>query len=139
MIKSLKEKTNHFWDMRLIRFLIMGGVNTIFGYSMYSLFMILNFHYSVSLFIALILGIIFNFFTTGRIVFKNSSNHLIFQFFIVYGITYLINLGALRVFEYFNFNMFWAQLIMTLPIAFLGYYLNKKFVFRITKENDDPT
>lgn len=139
MIKSLKEKINYFWDIRLIRFLIMGGVNTIFGYSIYSLFMILNFHYSVSLFTALILGVIFNFFTTGRIVFENSSNHLILQFFVVYGFTYIINLGALRVFEYFNFNMFWAQLIMILPIAFLGYYLNKKFVFRIAKENNDPT
>ena len=136
MISKLKKKIASLWGIPLLRFFVIGGVNTIFGYSVYAILLIVNIHYSLSLFIALVLGIFFNFFTTGRFVFNNTNKRLIVKFFTVYGVTYLINLGFLRIFEYFNFNMLIAQMILTLPTAFLSYYLNKRFVFKEQNNHD---
>jgi putative flippase GtrA len=89
----------------------------------------LNVHYSLSLLIGHILGILFNFNTTARIVFNSKDYRLLIRFFAVYGTTYVINLGALRIFKSINFNMIFAQMIMILPMALLSFFLNKKLVF----------
>ena len=78
-------------NLRFIRFLIVGGLNTAFGYLVFAVFIWLDFHYSAATSLSTVIGIVFNFFTTGRLVFKNSNNRLIFKFFAVYGITWLIN------------------------------------------------
>ena len=78
-------------NLVFIRFLIVGGLNTAFGYFVFAIFIWCGLHYSVATFLSTVIGIVFNFFTTGRLVFKNSNNRLIFKFFAVYGITWLIN------------------------------------------------
>lgn len=121
------------WSIRFIRFLVVGGINTIFGYTVYSIFILLNIHYAFASFLSTICGIIFNFFTTGRIVFRNKNSSLIFRFFLVYGITYLVNVSALSFFNAVRFNMLLAGAIMVFPLAILSYFLNKKLVFNEVK------
>lgn len=117
------------WSIRFIRFLVVGGINTLFGYTIYSIFILLQIHYAIASLSAMICGVIFNFFTTGRIVFRNRNTSLIFRFFLVYGITYLVNLLVLNRFDAAGFNMLAAGAITVFPAAILSYLLNKKLVF----------
>ena len=128
ILKTLCEKTNFSW--RFLKFLMVGALNTVFGYSVFALFTYLNLHYTISTLLATIHGILFNFKTTGCIVFKNGDNKLIFKFLFVYGVTYLLSIAFLRICEYFGFtNMYLNYAILLLPNAMIAYSLMKKFVF----------
>ena len=118
-----------FWDNQLLRFLVVGGVNTIFGYCMYALFTFIGLHYALAVLLAQISGVIFNFNTTGKIVFYNTKPHLIFRFAGVYVFLYVINVLILSLFAKIDYNMYFAGLILILPMALLSFLLNKKFVF----------
>jgi len=114
---------------KFIRFLFVGVINTIFGYSLYALFLKLGFHYSIAVLASTVIGIIFNFFTTGRLVFQNTRNSLIFKFFGVYGIIYFTNVFLLKIFDLYSFNLYLAGAVLILPMALLSFVLNKNLVF----------
>jgi putative flippase GtrA len=133
LISRLKELIKRLWAIRFIRFLVVGGINTLFGYLMYAIFILLHVHYALASLLGTIMGIIFNFFTTGRIVFLNKELKLIFRFFLVYGITYLVKLFFLRIFDSYKIDMLTAGAVLLFPIALLSYSLNKTLVFREIK------
>jgi putative flippase GtrA len=114
---------------QLFLFFIVGGVNTLFGYTLYALLYYLHFGYTLALSLATIGGVLFNFRTTGVIVFKNHNNRLLLRFIGVYSLTYLLNLGGLKIFSMYNANMYLAGAIMVIPIALVAFMLQKKFVF----------
>lgn len=122
---------------RFILFLVVGGVNTLFGYSLYALLLYLHLHYALASLLATIGGVLFNFKTTGIIVFKNNNNRLLVRFMAVYSVTYLINLGCLKVFSSFNANMYIAGAVFILPMALLTFVLQKKCVFGGDKSEFD--
>ncbi len=134
---SLKEKLidliKTIWSIRFVRFLFVGGLNTLFSYVIYAILILLNVHYTLATLISTILGIIFNFFTTGSIVFRNRKLSLMLRFFLVYGFTYLVNILLLSFFETKQVDMLIAGAIVTLPVALLSYFLNAKLVFRESK------
>ena len=130
LVERLNILVKKVWSNRFLRFLIVGGINTLFGYLVFSVFILLQIHYAIASLMSTILGILFNFFTTGRIVFKNSDPKLIYKFFGVYGISYLIGLFFLRIFNTYQVNMLIAGAIMILPMAILSYFLNRTFVFK---------
>lgn len=115
--------------IQFIKFLFVGCLNTAFGYLMYSLFLFIGFHYALASLLGTILGIFFNFKTTGGLVFKNKNNFLIFKFFAVYSIVYTVNVTSLKIFDYFNINLYLAGFILLFPLALLSFILMKRFVF----------
>lgn len=119
------------FSRQFIVFLLVGVLNTAFGYGVYALFIFLGLHYAAATFLSTVLGILFNFKTIGVIVFKSRNNRLLFRFFGVYGICYLINITCLKAMTLMGLsNMYLAGLILVLPLALLAFYLNKRFVFR---------
>ncbi len=117
-------------DWQFIKFLFVGGINTAFGYGVFALFTFLNFHYVISTLLATILGILFNFKTTGCIVFKNNNNRLIFRFVAVYGVIYGFSVLSLKLLLILGLeNLYINYLILLLPNALLSFYLMKKVVF----------
>jgi putative flippase GtrA len=117
-------------DQPFIRFLLVGGINTIFGYGLFAFFIYVNLHYSVALLLSTILGVLFNFKTTGKLVFKSSDNRLIVRFFAVYGMVYVINVGLLKGFQWLGLNFYIAGAILVLPLSVLSFLLNRRFVFK---------
>ena len=134
---SIKDKLidliKTIWSIRFVRFLFVGGLNTLFSYVIYAILILLNVHYTLATLISTVLGIIFNFFTTGSIVFRNRKLSLMLRFFLVYGFTYLVNILLLSFFETKQVDMLIAGAIVTLPVALLSYFLNAKLVFRESK------
>jgi len=110
--------------------LAVGGVNTLFGYGVFALFIWLGLHKEWAALLGQVFGVLFNFRTTGTIVFNSKDWRLIFRFFAVYVITYFINIGLLNLFASFGVGSYLAGAIILLPVAFLTFSLHRRFVFR---------
>jgi putative flippase GtrA len=120
---------------QLIRFLFVGGLNTLFGYGAFALFLSLRVHYSLAALLATVLGILFNFKTYGTLVFGNSDNRLLFKFLGVYGTTYLLTVSSIAVLKSFSMSALAAGAILAVPMALISFVLNRRFVFgRISKD-----
>jgi putative flippase GtrA len=115
---------------KFIKYLLVGVVNTVFGYSMFALLIYFNLHYLFASIFATIAGVLFNFKTIGRIVFKSNNNSLIIKFIAVYLITFMLNLGGLKIFNSYHINMYLAGFLLLILCTPISYILNNKFVFK---------
>lgn len=122
------------WANRFFRFLAVGLLNTIFGYSIFALLIFFGLNYVLAVTFGTVIGVLFNFKTVGAIVFKCHNNNLIIKFFAVYGIVYLFNLIGLWIFNSYYINNYIAGAILVLPAAAIGFLLNRMFVFKQTGE-----
>ena len=114
-----------------VKFLLVGILNTVFGYSIFGIFIYLNIHYTIAVLLSTVLGVLFNFKTIGKLVFKSHDNRLIFRFVFVYFIVYILNISGLWFFKSLGYgNMYINGLILIVPLALVSFLLNKKFVFR---------
>lgn len=114
---------------RFLLFLLVGGLNTAFGYGAFALLYALGLHYAAAAALSTIAGILFNFQTTGRIVFGSRDPALLFRFVAVYAITYVVNVGLLRLTEGGPLGIVAIQAILLLPMAALSFVLQRRLVF----------
>lgn len=133
---SLIKDLQRLADNKFIRFLFVGGINTIFGYSLFAFFIFLHMHYTLASLLSTIFGVLFNFKTIGTLVFKSNNNSLIYKFVGVYTVIYLLNISFLKIFKLFNINMYLAGALIILPMALISFVLNKQFVFKEKKQNE---
>lgn len=122
-----------FLTPQFLKFLVVGGINTIFGYSVFALLIYVGLHYALASLLSTVLGVLFNFKTTGTLVFRNKDNSLIFRFFGVYGVVYVCNVLLLKFLGGSGLNMYWAGALVIAPLALLSFVLNKLFVFEVKK------
>jgi putative flippase GtrA len=126
---SLRCVFHFLWQKRFLRFLFVGGLNTAFGYSLYTALVLLGVHYSWALLFATVVGVFFNFLTSSTLVFRARDFRFLFRFLCVYTFTYALNGGALRVLHELGVAPIIAQGILTLPVALITFVLQKTFVF----------
>ena len=112
-----------------IRYLLVGMLNTAFGYAVFAVLIFLNLHYTLALFFATVAGIFFNFRTFGRFVFNQPDWRLIWRFFAVYGLLYAINVGCVFMLMTYIDNIYAANAVTLIFIAGLGFLLNRRFVY----------
>lgn len=124
-------------DRKFMKFLFVGALNTAFGYSVYAVFVTLHASHNVALTIQYILGVLWNFKTTGVIVFKNHDNTRIVRFFMSYVLTYSINLVCLNLLVNLGVGKYLSQAIMVLPMAILSFIIFKTFVFKVKNKGID--
>lgn len=117
-------------DSKFIRFIFVGIINTLFGYGVYFLLIKFGLHFSLAVLISTLLGIIFNFKTIGKFVFKDSSNSPIVKFTLLYGLLYILNVLGIKFLHEIGFSFEWSGLIMVPPMAILSFILNKSLVFK---------
>ncbi|MBC1196654.1 GtrA family protein [Microcystis aeruginosa BLCCF158] len=121
---------------RFVRFLLVGVINTLFGYFSFATLILIGLDYKLAALLATILGVLFNFQTTGRLVFGSKNNKLIFRFVLVYVVTFLLNVEVLRIVDAIDIGieqktkMLIAGAILLLPMAVISFILMKLFVFR---------
>jgi putative flippase GtrA len=123
----------HKVNRLFIRFIVIGIINTIFGYSVFSVFIFLELHYSLASLLSTVAGIIFNFKSIGSYVFKNKNNSLFLKFVLVYVIVYLINLLLLKILSTLGLNYYLSGALVLLPLAIISFVLNKNIVYRVGK------
>lgn len=116
-------------DKRFQIFLLVGTLNTLFGYSVYAFLLFIGLHYALAAFLATCIGVLFNFKTTGRIVFQSTGKGLLFKFILVYTVLYIINITILQFLLFIGINAYLGGAICIPPMALLSFFLNKRFVF----------
>ena len=115
---------------QVYKFIFVGILNTIFGYSLFAFFIYLGLYYPIAVLLSTILGVLFNFKTIGRLVFDSNDNGLIFRFILVYAITYLLNIFFLWLLKKLGSeNMYIDGFALLIPLAAVSFLLNKFFVF----------
>jgi putative flippase GtrA len=129
-LRSLKLLSRDLWGNELLRFLVVGAGNTVFGYLVYLAGLWSGLPYQVAAIVATVLGVIFNFFTTGTIVFRNAALGRIFGFFAVYGFTLIVNLIVLTRLVEAGVSKALAQALVLPLVVILSFLLNKFLVFR---------
>jgi len=122
------------FDKRFIKFLLVGGLNTLFGYGMFVFFRALGLHFVLATLCAHICGVLFNFKTTGALVFKSRDNRLIVRFFLVYLVVYFFNIGGIWLFREAGCNDYLAGFLVLIPQAVFSFLLMRRFVFAFGKD-----
>jgi putative flippase GtrA len=116
-------------NRQFVRFLLVGVLNTLFGYACFFVLLRAGLHYSVALALATALGVLFNFKSTGMVVFGSSNNRLLWRFIASYAVVYLANLAGIGLLQRAGLSPQVAGALLLLPAAALSFVLNKKFVF----------
>lgn len=116
-------------DRRFLSFLMVGALNTAFGYGCFALLVFTGLHRSLVLFLTTVIGVLFNFKTTGRLVFRSNDNSRIIRFIAVYGVVYLINVAMLEALIRIGLSVYLAGALLLLPGAVITFLLQRSFVF----------
>ena len=119
-----------------IRYLMVGGWNTLFGYLVFvGLYFISKefIHYVIILILSYIINITNAYLCYKFFVFKTKGNYLkeYFRFYLVYGTAFLINLALLPLFvELFKIHPLIIQAIITGFTVIISYFGHKYFSFK---------
>lgn len=116
---------------RVFRFLLVGGLNTLFGFVVYSLFALTELSTWMVLIVSNIATLVFNFFTTGGLVFRDLSVARIPRFLICYGIVFVIYLELILWLTPILGGRILAMGVIVLPVATFTYFLQSWFVFDV--------
>lgn len=117
-------------DNELVRFGIVGVVNTAFSYAIYAALIFVGCNFALANLLALILGILFSFKTQGTLVFKSTENRRIFRFVFAWSLIYLCNILLISKFIALGFSAY-ASGALAIPFStVLSYFAQKFFVFR---------
>ena len=83
---------DNLFSSKKIRFIIAGAFNTLFGYSVYAVLVYFNFPYAIALLVSTISGVIFNYYSLGKMVFDNNGGWFVFRKFLAsYIFIYIAN------------------------------------------------
>jgi len=119
-----------------IRYLIIGGWNTIFGYGVFAVLYFWlegSIHYLFILSISYILSITNAYIGYKLFVFRTRGNIFreYLRFYVIYGVSFLINLAVLPLLvELLSLNMYAAQAVVTIITIVGSYVLHKNFSFK---------
>ena len=124
-------------DNTFIRFLFVGGINTIFGYLLFCGMVALLKDPYISVVAATVIAVIFNFKTYGKLVFKSKDNSKIFRFFAVYLSVMCLQMLLLKLLAQYGLkNPYIAGGLLMGPMALTSFLLMRKFVF-YTRSSDN--
>ena len=116
---------------QIIRFGVIGCLNTAFSYIIFACFIFVGLHYMLATLLATIIGTFFSFKTLGALVFDNPDNRLVVKFFIVYGFCYFLSIGLQYLLARYVFpNRYINGFISMFFVAAISFCLNKWVVFR---------
>ncbi len=114
---------------RFLRFLLVGAVNTAFGYSVFALLVWCGLPYPAAIGLATVAGVAFNFQSTGRLVFGGAPPSRLARFVGVYLVVYLLNVLAVAGLLRLGLDVYAANAVAVLPLAMIAYILQRTFVF----------
>jgi putative flippase GtrA len=114
--------------LELWRYYKIGVINSIFGYSFYSLLIFLGANIYVAQLLSTIIGVTFNYFTYTRHVFHHTSPH-VSRFMGAYAINYCLGVGFLTVFHHFFPSAYLAGFLSLIATSIVNYGMLKFFVF----------
>lgn len=116
----------HDW-LLLLRFGLVGVLNAAFAYAVFALLLHLDIWPGAALVAAAAVGTAFNFQTSRRLVFRSRGR--VVRFIVVYALVLAFNWAALRALRWCSLPDLESQALLTLPIAAISFFGQRRFVF----------
>jgi putative flippase GtrA len=135
MIASLKQRLLASPRLRawsnVIRFLAVGGLNTLFGFLVYSLLIWLGLRLEAALLFSWVIGLAFNFVTYGKLAFGSKlTRHNLPRFTGVYALSYFLNLFLDQRLIAMGLSAYAAQFVVLPFMAATMFFALRYFVYR---------
>ncbi len=117
---------------QIIKFILVGVVNTIFYYILYSFFIFIGLKYFFAVTLATIFGVLFSYKTFSKMVFNQnkSSTKSLFKFISIYLVNIALNIFIIKLYLYIDTNLYIAGFVATVLVAIFSFFLNKFYVFK---------
>jgi len=116
-------------ERQFLRFLVAGGVNTLFSAGVNIAAMLAGVPVWLSMLIGTIAGIGFNFLTHGGYAFRDMSVQRLPRYLLGYAVVYFFALAAFHVLQLGVRDPVTCQLLLVVPNALLSYLIMLRFVF----------
>lgn len=114
----------------IVRFALTGGLNTVVGFGVYSALVVAGMEVALALLVATAIGVVFNFFSFGRLTFRRLEAWRLPRFLLAYAAIYAVNLVLLwAVQRSFGLGPVLAQLACLVVVAPAAYLLLRSQVF----------
>ena len=114
---------------RFVRFVLVGILNTAFGFGAYAALIYLGAPVWAALIGGNVAGILFNFFTTGAMVFSEVSLSRLPRFASVYLFCYLSNYLAIKALLSLHLSAIESQALISPVVAVMSFVLMSRWVF----------
>jgi putative flippase GtrA len=117
---------------KLVKFGLVGIVNTLISIGCYILFVKLGIHYILANIVSYMIGLLNSYYWNKKWVFNNRENHLsVFVKFVIVNLVVLsINTGCLFLLVHkWGFNQYGSQLAATALGMGINFILNNKWTF----------
>lgn len=133
-------KISNLFQNKFIRFLIAGGINTLFSYVCFAILLFVTKNKEIAVTLNLLVAVFFNYSMSARFVFrdKRMGAKQVLKFYLVYFITYPLNLLHLHVtVDIWNWNVYLSQLATLLYMPLISFLLQRKLVFKEQREQEE--
>lgn len=114
---------------RFLTFLVIGGLNTLVGYGIFAALILAGLPTPAAVILGTILGVLFNFLSTGGVVFRNRAGRLLPRFLAVYAVQMGLNVAALTALERAGLHPLIAGALVLPPLVVFTYLSMRRFVF----------
>jgi putative flippase GtrA len=114
---------------RFMRFLMVGGLNTIVGYTLFTIFIFAGAGTTIAAVGATVLGVLFNFRSIGLMVFGSSGKGVFVRFVTVYVAQLAANLALLRGSAMLRISSIVAEAIILPTLAIATFLVMRRWVF----------
>ena len=112
------------------KFIIVGIINTMVFYLLYSIFVFIFNNYIIAIIFANVIGILFSFKTFGKYVFNNEDKKLLFKFLIVYCWNVVLSILLIKLSTIFiSENLYFSGILPIIIVAINSFFLNKYYIF----------
>lgn len=123
------ETHNRERKMLLIRFVLAGITNTAFGYFVFAALILVGGRPFWALLGSMIAGVMWNFWTSSRFVFRDIGGGRAMRFIGVYAVVLSANWLSLRIMQSLGVVELLAQAVLAVPLAVISYLGQRFFVF----------
>jgi putative flippase GtrA len=115
---------------RFLRFLLAGGLNTLFGFGVYAGCVRAGAPVWLAMLVGTVAGVAFNFLTLGGYAFRDLSARRLPRFVLGYALVYAANLAAFQAVHRRVADPVACQVLLVVPVALFSYLVMSRFVFR---------
>lgn len=113
---------------RIWRYYQAGIVNTIFGYSLYAIFVKLGLNMFVAQLVAHVLGVVFNYFTYSRLAFRGAKASKL-RFILAYAGNYVLGAAMLWACARVIASPYLAMAVAIVIYTTVNYFVLRRLVF----------
>jgi putative flippase GtrA len=111
------------------KYILFGGINTVFAYGLFALLLFCNFHYVLATFFAGIASVLSGFFFNKNFVFSAGENS-IFKYLLLYVFVYFLNIYIqFLLLQGSHVNGYFAGAISLMVCSLISFFVMKKLVF----------